>query len=104
MKEAVSAKALEEWIKEFFDIENADVHSVSINPEGVTVVVLPKDADGKRIYVGPKFAPHPKQTTHHVALLKPGRPEGTTVANGAKPKTKKASAPEPVIMRGGSAE
>jgi hypothetical protein len=102
MKEAVSAKALEEWIKEFFGIVSADVHSVHIDPEGVTISVLPRDADGNRVLVGPQAARQQKKVTQQVSLLKPGRPEGTTVANGAKPKTKRAPAPE--IMHGGGSD
>lgn len=103
MKEAVSAKALEEWIKEFFGIESADVHSLHVDPEGVSVTVLPRDADGNRILVGPQAARQQKKVTQHVVLVKPGRPEGTTVANGAKPKTKKLE-PIPEIMHGGGSD
>lgn len=103
MKEAVSAKALEEWIKEFFGIESADVHSVHIDPEGVSITVLPRDADGNRVLVGPQAARQQKKVTQQVSLLKPGRPEGTTVANGAKPKTKR-TVPEPEIMHGGGSD
>ena len=103
MKESVSAKALEEWIKEFFGIESADVVSVTIDPEGVSITVLPRGADGNRILVGPQMARQQKKVTHHVVLVKPGRPEGTTVANGAKPKRKKPE-PVPEIMHGAGSD
>lgn len=89
MKQSVSAKALETWIKEFFEIENADVIEMHVTHDGVTIEVLDKDEDGNRILVGPAVARQSKRSTHDVALLRPGRPEGATVANGAKPRTKK---------------
>lgn len=58
---------------------------------------------GELEYVGPKFARSPLLVWHIVYLDKPGRPHGTTIANGASPKTKK-TAPAPTLMHGGSSE
>jgi len=57
---------------------------------------------GELEYVGPRFARSPLLVWHIVYLDKPGRPHGTTIANGASPKTKKA--PTPTLMHGGSSE
>jgi hypothetical protein len=82
--------------KEFFALlgcDISDISSVSGDADMLLVTTYDKDENGEYIWVGPTFARTQKATTHAVQLVKPGRPEGTTIANGAAPKTRRKIAP-----------
>jgi hypothetical protein len=78
--------------KEFFALLGTDISDISSfrgDADMVLVTVYDKDENGDHILVGPSFARTKKESTHAVQLVRPGRPEGTTVANGAAPKTRR---------------
>lgn len=85
------------------DITNIVLMLNSDGPDYLKVQVHQRDPEtGELEYVGPKFARTPLLVWYIVYLDKPGRPHGTTIANGAKSKTKKA--PTTALMHGGSSE
>lgn len=81
--------------KEFAALLGTDISDITFiegNGLYLKVRVHARDAEGNLMYMGPQVARTPYLVTHTVQLVKPGRPDGTTVANGAKPKTKRTDA------------
>jgi hypothetical protein len=76
--------------RDFFamlNIDNRDVVKFSGDSDMIYITVKQRDPVTNEILMrGPSFAQQPVILSHVIALVKPGRPEGTTVANGAKPK------------------
>lgn len=82
--------------KEFFALLGCDISDISSfrgDADMLLVTVYDRDENGEYIFVGPSFARTQKESTHAVQLVKPGRPEGTTIANGAAPKTRRKVLP-----------
>jgi hypothetical protein len=82
--------------KEFFAVlgcDISDIVSYSGDADSIVLVTYDRDEEGNYIEVGPSFARHRKYSQHVVTLVKPGRPEGTTIANGAAPKTRRKMLP-----------
>jgi hypothetical protein len=71
--------------KDFAALLGCDISDIVFDQ--VIVTMFDKDEEGNRITVGPSFASFEKMTDRTIQLVQPGRPEGTTVANGAKPKS-----------------
>lgn len=107
MKSSISGKEFAELLgAELSDINNVTMVLSSGGADYLKVQVHQRHPEtGELEYVGPKFARSPLLVWHVVYLDKPGRPHGTTIANGAKPKTPKAKpSATPTLMHGGSSE
>lgn len=73
--------------KNFADLLGCDISDIVFDTFKVTT--YNRDEEGNVIMAGPSFAQTPLMTEHTILLVEAGRPVGTTVANGAAPKTSK---------------
>jgi len=71
--------------KDFAALLGCDISDIVY--DNIRLSFYEKDEEGNVIMVGPSFARKPKIIERVLPLVTPGRPEGTTIANGAAPKS-----------------